>query len=244
MSKTALITGSAKRIGHEIAVFLAKKGYDLVITYNKSQTEAQNLAAKIEKTYQKNCQIIQADLTNPENAEKILQNAPKNLNLLINNASIFEKSNFLDDEDQFEENLAIHLSSPLKLSRIFAKNAIENNISDAQIINFTDKNVTRHETSYFYYLLSKKFLNEATKMLALQLAPQIRVNAIAPGFILADQYLEKNPELATKIINKIPLQKKGEIANILQAIDFLLANNFTTGQTLFIDGGASLNHAG
>jgi NAD(P)-dependent dehydrogenase (short-subunit alcohol dehydrogenase family) len=107
-----------------------------------------------------------------------------------------------------------------------------------------DKNIARIDTNYFYYLLSKKSLAEFTKMLAVEIAPQVRVNGIAPGFIL-NSVCEENPSLETQsLIKKIPMKAQGEIENIWQAMEFLLKNKFVTGQILFIDGGASLNHAG
>jgi short-subunit dehydrogenase len=105
-----------------------------------------------------------------------------------------------------------------------------------------DKNIARTDTIHFYYLLSKKFLAEFTKMLALEVAPNIRVNGIAPGYIIPEknvsaEYVEKTPKL-------IPLQKIGNVKNIVQTLEFLLENDFINGQILSIDGGASLNHAG
>ena len=145
-------------------------------------------------------------------------------------------------EDEFEKNLAIHLISPSYLSNFFAKNVLNNNISDAQIINMIDKNTARYDTKYFYYLLSKKCLAEFTKMLALQLAPKIRVNGIAPGYILSD--VNSEPSHLNETSKIIPLKRIGDVKNILQTLEFLLKNDFVNGQILSIDGGASLNHAG
>jgi pteridine reductase len=244
----ALITGGAKRIGREIALNLAKKGYDIAITYKNSAKEAESLAQKIRKNYQVKCEIFSCDLFELNQTKKLAKEVLKKLphcNLLVNNASIFNKSKFLTAPDsELMNNLNTHLISPLILSKEFAKNVAEKNIKNAQIINLTDKNIARFDTNYFYYLLTKKTLAEFTKMLSLELAPQIRVNAIALGFIL-NSIDEKNPSLETQnLIKKIPLKTKGEIENILQAVEFLLTNNFVTGQILFIDGGASLNHAG
>ena len=105
-----------------------------------------------------------------------------------------------------------------------------------------DKNIARTDTAYFYYLLSKKFLAEFTKMLALEVAPHIRVNGIAPGYVVLETIVRT--EYAEKIITKIPLQKICDIKNIVQTLEFLLENDFINGQILSIDGGASLNHAG
>jgi pteridine reductase len=239
----ALITGAAKRIGQEIAINLAKKGYDLIISYKNSEIEAKELAVKIQKDFQVKCEIFHCDLQNTEQAKNLMNfsiNKFPHLNLLINNASTFNKSKFLTaPDDELMNNLNLHLISPLILSKEFAKKT-----KNSQIINMVDKNIARFDTSYFYYLLSKKFLAEFTKMLALELAPQIRVNAVAPGFIL-NSVNEDNPSQETKnLINKIPLKSKGEVENIWQAIEFLLNNNFVTGQILYVDGGASLNHAG
>ena len=243
---TALITGASQRLGKEMAICLAKKGFDLVIHYNKSQAQATQLLQELKQNYNINGAIIDGDLSDKSSAKKIanfmFENYP-NWNLLINNSSIFNKSKFLDDlDEEFENNLAIHLTSPLYLSHFFAKNVIAKKIKNAQIINMLDKNIARTDTAYFYYLLSKKFLAEFTKMLALEIAPHIRVNGIAPGYVALETIV--STEYAEKIITKIPLQKICDIKNIVQTLEFLLENDFINGQILSIDGGASLNHAG
>ncbi len=244
-NQTALITGAAKRIGREIALNLAQKGYDIVIAYNNSKKEAQNLAQKIKKDFKVNCEIFAADLFDLNQAKKLAKfmiNDFPSWNLLINNASIFNQSKFLTaPEYELVNNMNIHLNSPLILAKEFALNIKKKNIENAQIINMVDKNIRRFDTSYFYYLLSKKFLSEFTKMLSLELAPKIRVNGVAPGFILSEEKVEIRVK---NLDQKIPLKKQGEVKNILQAINFLLENKFITGQIIFVVGGASLNHAG
>ncbi len=244
-SGTALITGAAKRIGHEIALTLASLGYEIVIHYNHSKKEALELSKKITKKYQIKTSLVAADLSNKNEIKKLadfMVNNFANWNLLINNASIFDKSKLLDFNDQnLFDNINIHLVAPLFLSQAFAKNVKQKRIQDSQIINLIDKNITRIETSYFYYLLSKKFLAELTKMSALELAPDVRVNGIAPGFILP----EESENLRVKNIEKkIPLRKAGDVKNITQTVEFLLKNKFISGEIIFVDGAASLNHAG
>jgi pteridine reductase len=248
MIGTALITGAAKRIGREIALELAVHGYDIVISYNNSASEAKKLAAEITQKFSVKCEIFQCDLADQNQAKKLAEFMVQNFanwNLLINNASIFSKSKFLDvPETEGFDNFNIHFFAPLILSKKFAENVKAKKIQNAQIINMIDKNIARFDTNYFYYLLSKKFLAEFTRMLALEIAPEVRVNGIAPGFIL-NSIDEENPSIETeKLLKKIPLKTKGEIENILQAVEFLLQNKFVTGQIIFIDGGASLNHAG
>lgn len=248
MSKAALITGSAKRIGREMALMLAAQGYDIALNYHKSQHEAQNLADEIVAKYKVECTIFQADLSNLDETENLAKQAIKKfpyLNLLINNASVFHTSKFLEaTKSQLDDNLNIHFLAPLFLAQNFAKNVIANNLKSAQIINMVDKNIVRFDTNYFHYLLSKKILAELTKMLSLELAPHIRVNGIAPGFILQNVNETEPSEYTKKIPQKIPLQTKGDVKNILQTVQFLLENDFVTGQIIFVDGGASLNHAG
>jgi len=242
---TALITGGARRIGKEIALNLAKSGYDLVVHYNNSEVEAKDLQKQIKKLGAK-CSLIKADLLDKSQVDKmVLQlNKIKNWNLLINNASIFYQSNFLQSGiDELEKHFTIHLKIPTILSKALAQNCQHNRLS-GNIINMIDKNIARYETKYFDYLLSKKSLAEFTKMLALQLAPEIRVNGIAPGFIL-NSIDEKNPDNETKkLLAKIPLRKKANESDIVNGVKYLLENDFVTGHILFIDGGASLNHAG
>lgn len=241
----ALITGGAKRIGKEIALTLAKKGYDIAISYNNSDVDAKKLAARISDEFSVKCEIFKADLNELDQAKEMIQDVIKkfpHLNLLVNNASIFEKSRFLDEDGEkgLVDNLNLHFLAPLILSKEFAKNSPES----GQIINMIDKNVNRFETKYFYYILSKKILAQLTQMLAVELAPKIRVNGISPGFILEIVDNSRSEAEIANIINKIPLKKKGDPKNICQAVSFLLDNDFVNGQIIDIDGGASLNHAG
>ena len=229
-----LITGAAKRLGREMALNLAANGYDLVISYNKSQKEAQELSNLISSEYKVDCDIFGCDLTNRKGAEDLVQFMSSYLdwNLLINNASIFNQSKFLDEGfKEMDDNFNIHLTSPIILSKAFAKSAPKN----SNIINIVDKMVTRSQTSFFYYLLSKQYLTQLTKMLATQLSPNIRVNAIAPGTVLEDLSGED-----TRLKN--PLKVKGGPEYIIKSLNYLLENEFVTGQIIFADGGASLTN--
>ncbi len=244
MSGVALITGGAKRIGAEIAKNLAQNGYNIVISYNDSSDAAQNLIQEISKKYNVKCSTFHCNLLDLDATKKLAEftrnfatQNNSSWNLLINNASIFNKSKFLANE--VSSNLGdfnIHFFSPLILSQFLAKNCQQGNI-----INITDANITRHKTNYFYYLLSKKFLAETTKILATELAPNIRVNAVAPGLILENLSEDKSCEEWILAAKKTPLHnQKGSPQDIVAAINFLLTNPFITGQTLFVDGGQNL----
>lgn len=241
---TALITGSAKRIGKALALQVASLGYDVVIHYNKSKKEAEKLKTEVEKKGVK-CTVIRADLLDEKDVNSLVKDLKKikNWNLLINNASIFNQSKFItSDISTLEKNFAIHVKVPAILSKALYENCLKNRLS-GNIINMIDKNIVRNQTKYFDYILSKKSLAELTKMLALELAPQVRVNGIAPGF-LSNVHGEDSEERTDKLISKIPLKRIANEDDILSGAKYLLTNNFLTGHILFIDGGASLNHAG
>jgi pteridine reductase len=243
-SKAAFITGGAKRIGRAIALNLAQLGYDIAITYNTSEDEAKELQNEIIATFDRKCKIYKCNFINESESANIFNKVSQdlsNIKLVINNASIFEKSDLLGPDEQYENNFNIHLKAPINISKQFAQYIENNSINQANIINILDKNIVRHSSNFFYYLLSKKSLCELTKMLATQLAPDIRVNAIAPGYILDDHFIDNSQHLSKKIIEKIPLLKKGNIEHILKTTRFIIDNDYITGQILFIDGGSSLN---
>lgn len=243
-SKSAIITGAAKRIGKGIALNLAENGYDIALTYNNSQKEALELKDDIIAKYKVRCEIFKCDFLNENEFNLLFDKISQSFNdiqLLVNNASIFEKSNFLIENNEFDRNFNIHLKAPIALIKSFTRYVETNNISNANIINMLDKNITRHSTKFFYYLLSKKTLCELTKMLATELAPRIRINAIAPGYILDDHFIEKSENLKNRIIEKTPLLTKGTVKNIVKTVRFIIDNDYITGQILFIDGGSGLD---
>lgn len=248
-TKTAIITGGAKRLGRDMALCLAKMGYDLLIHYHNSELDALELKNKISQEFSVKCTIFCCDLSDISGAEKLsdeISTNHTNSSLLINNASIFYQSNFLEEtKEDFAKNFNLHFMAPMLLSKAFAKIAIKNKIPNAQIINLLDKNIARFDTAYFHYLLTKKFLAELTKMLALQLAPHIRVNGIAPSGGFNDTINSKNPAAELEIFAKInPLKRALLVKNILQTLEFVVSNDFLNGQIISIDGGSSLNHAG
>ena len=184
--KSALITGGAKRIGKAIAVHLAESGFDIALHYNTSKKEALETAREIKGLGQK-CLIFKCDFNKISNTLSLIKEVKKSfpsLNLLINNASIFKEGLLTNtDVNQFENHFNINLKTPFFLSRDFAKLC-----KRGHIINILDTNITRKHSKYFSYNLSKKMLHEFTKMAAVELAPNIRVNAVAPGPILPPPY--------------------------------------------------------
>ena len=185
MNKTILITGAAKRVGREMALSFFKKGWNIIIHYNSSTEEAQSLADKMNAQRKNSAFIIQANL---DNAEDVLRLAETSLSLsgridgLINNASTFYPTPMGSfSEEHWDALMGSNLKAPLFLIQFLCDTLRKNK---GFIINITDINVNRALTNHSIYLAAKSGLQTITQSLAKELAPDIRVNAIAPGAIL------------------------------------------------------------
>lgn len=237
MSQNAiLITGAARRIGRQIALRLASEGYDIALHYHRSHNDAEATAAEIEALGQK-CVCLTADLMDSAQAAALIGRTKEHLphlNGLIHNASIFEPSPFTtSDGETFDANMQLHLKTPFFMSQAYAQE-----VGGGNIITLLDTNVSAHASVHFTYLLSKKALSELTRMLARELAPAIRVNAIAPGLTsLSD---DVSAEIAAKKAAGLPLKSIAQPAEIADAAAYLLRAHYLTGHTLFIDGGQQL----
>lgn len=232
----ALITGGARRLGRAMALNLAARGYDLVIHYNSADADAQallNEAANFGSTVH----LIQGDLGDPDFMQSLLPQAKllcPELNVLINNASVFFPKTLAETElDTLDLFLSMHLKAPLILSRDFARLCGEGNI-----INMVDSLTLKNPVTYLPYILSKKALVDLTEICAKALGPQIRVNAIGPGYILPP--VTGNADVGERWIKRTPLQRSGAVTDITAALNSLLDNSFLTGQILWIDGGHRL----
>lgn len=232
----ALITGAAKRIGSVMALHLAELGYDIALHHHHSETQAEALAKQIRKKG-RGCERFACDLSNPDAVKELVSSVQKvfpRLSVLINNASIFERSPMKSSGfEVLQRHFAIHCFAPYILSQQFARLC-----KKGTIINLLDTNVAQNTVTHTVYLLSKKALAEMTRLAAVELAPHIRVNGIAPGMILApegkpDSYLQKR-------VQTIPLKKKGDPKDIARTVQFLLETDFITGQIMFVDGGEHL----
>ena len=233
---TALVTGASKRIGQAIALMLASAGYKVALHYHYSQKEAQITAGEIKKLGAES-ELFDCDLANEPGVSKLLSRVYEkfpDLNLLVNSASIFEKSKFdLKDLKLFNDHFAINLKAPFILSCEFYRLC-----KMGHIINLLDTNIVKNKTSHVAYLLTKKSLADLTKLAAIEFAPHIRVNGIAPGLILPPR--GETPQYLDRMAHNIPLRRKGDVSYIAQSVKFLLENDYLTGQFLFNDGGEHL----
>jgi NAD(P)-dependent dehydrogenase (short-subunit alcohol dehydrogenase family) len=238
MNKTALITGASKRIGRAVAGFLAEKEWNIIIHYNNSEHPANELKNLLVSKYPgQKFGIIKANLSDSSEVTALIPKVISkfgNLNLLINNASVFNRG-FIQNTsiDLFDNEIDINLKAPFILMRDFAKHC-----KKGDIINFVDTRITSNKSDFAAYSLSKKALWELTKMAALEFAPNIRVNAIAPGATLAPA--DKDENYLAKLAQNIAMKQPGGIAPVLKSIAYILDNNYLTGQLLFADGGENL----
>ncbi len=234
--RTALVTGAAKRLGREIALYLAQSGYHIALHYHNSKPEAMATARAIDKLGVR-CELFSTDLAEESQVLKLMPEVVKafpGLNLLINSASIFVPNQFgATDLTLFKDHWAINYKAPYILSCEFVRL-----VKKGQIINLVDTNVVKNKTKYADYLMTKKALLEFTKMAAVQWGPAVRVNGISPGMILPP--VNNQPDDRLKRAQKIPLQRVGNPVYITKSVQFLLDNDYITGQIIANDGGESL----
>lgn len=238
MHRTALITGASKRIGKSLAEHLSEKGWNIAIHYNHSAEDANALKGILSKKYPN--QIFHTyggDLSDTEEVIRLIPSVISEMgeiHLLINNASVFEKNLIIETSPEFfDRQMDVNLKAPFFLMRDFANHSKEGNI-----INFVDTRITSNKSDFSAYTISKKALWDLTKMAALEFAPEIRVNAIAPGVTLAPE--DKDDNYLQKLAQNIPMKKPGGIIPILKSLDYILENDHLTGQLLFADGGENL----
>ena len=241
MKKTIFITGAAKRIGKEIALCFSEMGWNIIIHYNSSKNDAQVLADEINGTNPDSAITVQGNLDVKEDVEKVInevRDAFPTIDLLINNASTFYPTPIEDiSEEHWDKLVGSNLKGPLFLIKGLKDKLKE---SKGSIINITDTNLSKGVANYSIYSAAKAGLESITKGLARELAPDIKVNAIAPGAILEPPDVTWTEEQKNKVISSIPLNRMGSEKDISEAVKFLAKSNYITGQIIKVDGGRSL----
>ena len=249
MTKTALITGAAKRIGKSIALALASDGYDVAIHFSESKTDAQNLRNQLEQLgIQAIC--LKADLMDDQQTSSLVDRACESLGneltLLINNASIFEEDSIKTMTlESWDRHIYTNLKAPAFLSKAFAnqvsKCALDQNgelLSKSNIINIIDQKVLNTNPNFLTYTLAKSGLWNLTRLSAQALGPDVRVNAIGPGPVL--KAIHQSEEHFQKQRKDTILGRGSDVDEICNAIKFILGSPGFTGQMLSIDGGEHL----
>lgn len=238
--KKALVTGGALRIGNALVLKLVECGAQVAVHYNRAETDAYELCELINNDGG-TAFPLQKDLSEARAASEIFSELDEmdfHPEILINNASIFDTGYLLEsDEEEFHKNLQINSIVPLSLSREMVKR-----VKQGTIINLLDTKICDYDRRHVPYHLSKQNLFAITRMLSHELAPSFRVNAIAPGAVLppvdatpaeADNWYERMRDVNLLKIN-------GTTDQITDTAEFLIRNDFVTGQVIFVDGGRHL----
>lgn len=234
-AKTALVTGGSKRIGEAIVRDLAANGFNVVVHSADDEDGVQSLVDELGSAIN----VLKADLRDGGAARALFKEAQQifnPINLLVNNASIFEPDGAESfDEKLFDDHFAIHVKTPAILSECMAS---QENLEQGLIVNMIDQRVWRLNPRFFSYTLSKSALWTATQTMAQQFAPRIRVNAIGPGPTLANE--RQNPEDFQQQVDALPLEKGPGLEEFGATIRYLYDTPSITGQMIALDGGQHL----
>ncbi|MER2472998.1 pteridine reductase [Photorhabdus laumondii] len=241
--RVALITGAARRLGAVIAKTLHAEGFNIVVHCNTSQLEANELVQELNSIRAQSTISVQADLSNLCNCEPIINAAISEwgqLDILVNNASTYYPTEIGSvSHSQWHDLVDINLKIPFFLIQTAMPwlHQVRGNI-----VNIVDINAKRPLKGYPVYCAAKAGLALLTEALALELAPNIRVNGVAPGTIMwpeKSNKLDDNEKLTT--LKKIPLGRIGDGKDIAEAVRFLTISEYITGHIIRIDGGAILS---
>ena len=239
MNKVVIVTGASRGIGRNIATTLAKKGYIVIANYNKSENKAIELQQNLEKE-NINIDIFKADVSNRDEVKKLVQfviNKYKKIDCVINNAGIDQVKMFIDITDADWNNMiSNNLNSVFYMCQevlpymIHEKNGVIINISS--IWGVTGASCESH------YAVSKAGVDALTKSLAKEMGPSnIRINSIAPGFIDTEMNNNLNEEEKQEIKEEIPLQKIGKVEDVSRTVEWIIEDEYITGQVISVNGG-------
>ncbi len=238
--KVVLITGGSKRIGANIARYFHKMGFKVILHFNSSMKEAENLKNDLLSEREDSCITVQADFSDASSINttiKRIVTSTETLDVLINNASGFFSTPIeTATREQWSSLLDTNVTVPLFLIQAL-KPMLES--SKGCVINISDSEVSSGIPQYSLYSAAKAALESLTKSLAKELAPNIRVNAIAPGIILWPEKGQADKEIREQIINKTILGRIGVPEDIAAAAYLLYRSTYITGQVLKVDGGRS-----
>jgi len=238
--KTALVTGSGVRLGKAISRALAENGCQLVLHYNSSAEGSEEVRAYADSLGVR-ALTYQADLTDPEELRGLVRFGTTkfgHLDILINNSAIYLPGKGMDTTPELlEKQFRLNLFAPVLLIREFAAQLPEG--QPGKVVNISDSKVFRHQPDHFAYRLTKAAVNEMTLMFALELAPQITVNAIAPGVMLPLAGRE-DTDMQALADRRIPLKRVGSPEIIAENVLHILWQDFMTGTILRVDGGEGI----
>ena len=236
--KFALITGGAKRIGATTTKYLHEKGFNIILHYNNSKLEAESIIGELNKIRKNSCFAFQADFSSEASLSKLVEKVSditETLDVLINNASSFystpiDKASLDDWKDLTNTNV----TTPIFLIQALL---IHLKSVNGCVVNITDSLVKNGIEQFSLYSGAKAALEGITKSLAKELAPDVRVNAIAPGAILWPDDKDLSDNEKESILKKVAMERIGKPEDIASTIFFLTESKYITGQIINVDGG-------
>ena len=232
--RRALVTGGAHRVGKGIALALAGAGADLVLHYNRSAGPAEETADEA-RNHGSTVEIRQADLSDPDSIATLVAEP---VDILVNSAAGFPSDHLLDVSlEQWERTLGLNLTAPVFLTQAFAR-ALPADRSGA-VVNVTDWKTERpYLGPRFSYTIAKGAIDTFTRVAASELAPRIRVNAVALGVVLPPADAEEG--YAERLAAATPLERVGGVEVVAEAVLHFIRNDFLTGEIQRLNGGAHL----
>jgi len=241
--KVVMITGAARRVGAEMVRYLHQAGMNIVLHYRSSSKEATALADNLNIQRPDSVKLLKGDLKEYQNIPNLVNQGISlfgRIDVLINNASSFYPTDLQDvNEEIWEDLVGVNLKAPLYLTQALATELKQN---QGCIINIADIHGDRPLKDYSIYSIAKAGLIMFTKSMARELAPDIRVNGIAPGAIMwpEEQHYEG---MHQEIISRTALKREGSPHDIADTALFLIENaNYITGQIIAVDGGRTLSN--
>ena len=239
--KTGLVTGGARRVGAAITRRLHAAGANVLVHYRDSDADADKLVAELNGARPKSAQKVKAELLAPIAPRALLSAALDGfgrLDLLVNNASsFFPVALGAIEASHWEELVGSNLRAPLFIAQEAATELAKN---EGSIVNIVDIHAERPLKGYPVYSIAKAGLAALTRSLAIELAPRVRVNGVAPGAIAWPEDGQFDPAERERVVATTPLGRTGTPEDIAQAVHFLACAPFVTGQILAVDGGRSI----
>lgn len=237
--RRALVTGAGRRLGRDIARALAAEGASLVLHCRNSEQDTRELAAEL-RAGGAVVAVLRADLSDPIQGGELVDRAIAEagpLDILVNSASIFEEETLEEmSAESVHRNVDINALAPFHASRAFARQG-----RAGVIVNLLDTMIRDYDRKHMPYHLSKRMLFTLTRDMAVEYAPLVRVNAVAPGLVLPPE--GKDESYLRDLAHTNPLNAHGSGGDVARAVLFLAASPFVTGQVIHVDGGRHLRGA-
>lgn len=238
-NRVAIVTGGARRVGREISLHLANLGAKVVVNYNASSDEAEVLRKRIEAAGA-DCITFKADISKGRQVDALVQFALEGfgrIDILVNNSAIFYQTDFLNTtEDDWDAFMNVNLKGAFLCTQKVAREFMRQGYG--KIVNIVDVAGERPWKNYTPYCVSKAGLIMLTKAAAKELAPNVQVNAVAPGPVMLPE--DWSEEDKRKNIERTLLKREGSPMEVARAVEYLIESDFVTGEVLYVDGGQRL----